>query len=571
MKRGHGLRAALSCIALFTVVGLGTAAASEDSSSGNWTFRVSQGGPASNFDPALMGSLPQSPAQWATCAKLFNYLDRSGRPRLVPEVARGMPRVSQDGKSYTFRIRPGFQFDNGAPVRAANFAWAINRDLNPQMGSPAAAYLTDIVGARDVIAGKARTASGVSEHGEVLTIRLTRRAPDIVQRLATTYLCSVPTNWPIKAGGLVTPSAGPYFVSHYDSNTVVLEKNRYYHGKRPRGPTRIVWSFNQPFDSIPLQVERGDADWGIIAPAATEAIAKQYPRQFHRGPGAAPMCLALNSNRPLFHDSALRKAVSYAIDRRALAAQWGAFAGHVTDHYIPYDMPGYRNEHVYPLTRPNFRKANALARGHRGAAHAIMYVRSPAPAAFTRAQIVQQDLAKSGSRWRSFRPRSHVMPPVSASPSTSSTADAGCSASTGTRPRSSTRASTAGLSGRAGIRTSRIHRRALRPEARCRRAVAWPRTIPRVRENRSRSRTKRRPRRCVYHVQRYPRVRLAADRLRAHQSTVRAELRRSLSQEELGGAGGTTTQTLPSPTAIEDTCLPTGIRFTTALVVGSIL
>lgn len=387
---------ALSCAALFAVVGLGTAAASEDSSSGNWTFRISQGGPASNFDPALMGSLPQSPAQWATCAKLFNYLDRSGRPRLVPEVARGMPRVSQDGKTYTFRIRPGFQFDNGAPVRAANFAWAINRDLNPQMGSPAAAYLTDIVGARDVIAGKARTASGVSEHGEVLTIRLTRRAPDIVQRLGTTYLCSVPTKWPIKAGGLVTPSAGPYFVSHYDSNTVVLEKNPYYHGKRPRGPTRIVWSFNQPFDSIPLQVERGDADWGIIAPAATEAIAKQYPRQFHRGPGAAPMCLALNSDRPLFHDSALRKAVSYAIDRRALAAQWGAFAGHVTDHYIPYDMPGYRNEHVYPLTRPNFRKANALARGHRGAAHAIMYVRSPAPAAFTRAQIVQQDLAKIG-------------------------------------------------------------------------------------------------------------------------------------------------------------------------------
>jgi len=225
---------------------------------------------------------------------------------------------------------------------------------------------------------------------------MTRRAPDIVQRLGMTYLCSVPTKLPIKAGGVVSPSAGPYFVSHYDSNTVVLEENPYYHGKRPRGPTKIVWSFNQPFDSIPLQVERGDADWGIIAPAATEAIAKQYPRQFHRGPGAAPMCLALNSDRPLFHDSALRKAVSYAIDRRALAAQWGAFAGHVTDHYIPYDMPGYRNEHVYPLTRPNFTKARALARGHLGAGHAIMYVRSPAPAAFTRAQIVQQDLAKIG-------------------------------------------------------------------------------------------------------------------------------------------------------------------------------
>ena len=59
-----------------------------------------------------------------------------------------MPRVSQDGKTYTFRIRPGFRFNTGARVRAANFAWAINRDLSPRMGSPAAAYLTDIVGAR---------------------------------------------------------------------------------------------------------------------------------------------------------------------------------------------------------------------------------------------------------------------------------------------------------------------------------------------------------------------------------------------------------------------------------------
>ena len=96
MKRGHGLRVALSCTALFAVVGLGTAAASEDSSSRNWTYGISQGGLASNFDPALMGTLPQSQTPVGDVAKLFfNYLDRSGRPRTRSRGGEGdAPRLS---------------------------------------------------------------------------------------------------------------------------------------------------------------------------------------------------------------------------------------------------------------------------------------------------------------------------------------------------------------------------------------------------------------------------------------------------------------------------------------------
>ena len=64
-----------------------------------------------SVDPALS----YSGVGWAVldtaCAKLMNFRDRSGRAgtRLVPEVAAGGPRVSRDGKTYTFTLRRSFR------------------------------------------------------------------------------------------------------------------------------------------------------------------------------------------------------------------------------------------------------------------------------------------------------------------------------------------------------------------------------------------------------------------------------------------------------------------------------
>jgi len=128
----------------------------------------------------------------ATCALLFRY-PVAGPPAirydLVPEVAAGYPKVSPDGRTYTFTIRKGYRFSTGAPVTAASYAAAINRDLNPKMGSPAAQYLRDIVGAGAVQRGTVSTASGVKVAGSRLIVQLTKRAPDFAARTTTPYFC----------------------------------------------------------------------------------------------------------------------------------------------------------------------------------------------------------------------------------------------------------------------------------------------------------------------------------------------------------------------------------------------
>jgi peptide/nickel transport system substrate-binding protein len=58
----------------------------------------------------------------------------------------------------------------------------------------------------------------------------------------------------------------------------------------------------------------------------------------------------LNVRRPLFHSAAMRRAVNYAFDRRALARQpVRASFGRPTDQYLPPGMPGFRDQRVYPL------------------------------------------------------------------------------------------------------------------------------------------------------------------------------------------------------------------------------
>ena len=104
------------------------------------------------------------------------------------------------------------------------------------MQSPAASFLGDVVGAAEVLAGKATRPSGVRVSGDTLTVRLTKPAPDFLNRIAMPFFCAVPENLPINPNGVNTPpGAGPYYVSSKEVNKrIVLQKNPYYGGSRPQ-------------------------------------------------------------------------------------------------------------------------------------------------------------------------------------------------------------------------------------------------------------------------------------------------------------------------------------------------
>ena len=85
--------------------------------------------------------------------------------RIEPDVAAFPPRVSNDGKTYTFTLRKNARFSDGKPVQADAFARSISRMLIPGMNSPGAEYVKDIVGAEAVSAGTRTVPAGCHRGG----------------------------------------------------------------------------------------------------------------------------------------------------------------------------------------------------------------------------------------------------------------------------------------------------------------------------------------------------------------------------------------------------------------------
>jgi peptide/nickel transport system substrate-binding protein len=374
------------------------------------TFRISFWTP--DFD-AIDPARAYTPASWAvldlTCARLLAYPDRPPPAgfRLQPEVAVGFPRVSRDRKTYVFTLRSGFRFSNGARVRASAFARAINRTLAPEMRSPGARYTQDVVGAEAVQAGRADAASGVVARGNRLVIRLKRPVPELPAWMTMPFFCAVPPGLPVDAEGVRSlPSAGPYYVAEYrPGQRVVVLRNRFYRGSRPHRVDRFEVDLQAAsHEDVLRRIESGQADWGWAAPPlyfdpARRLIAKYGVNRsrFFVKPGLNRRSFVLNTARPLFRDNVrLRRAVNFAVDRDAIVRTAGSpLSARVTDQYLPPTLPGFRDARIYPLRRPDVRRARALARGYTRGGNAMLYT-FDAPLPLALAQLVKRDVARIG-------------------------------------------------------------------------------------------------------------------------------------------------------------------------------
>jgi ABC-type oligopeptide transport system substrate-binding subunit len=402
----------MSASVLMLVVGAGLvgAAASRGTSQtavrNGGTFRIVLPSDFGPIDPALAARGEALVLQSATCALLLRPADKSGRAgfRLVPEIATGFPRISRDGRTYTFTLRKGFRFQTGAHLTAAGFAHAIDRIFNPKLPTELGGFFQDIVGAQDVVEGRATHVSGVRARGYRLVVRLTAPAPDFVFRLSA-YACPVPPSLPVDPEGIGAPfpAAGPYYIARYvPGRTMVLKPNRFYRGRRPHHVAQFVASFvTYPSSEALRMVEKGEADWAdTVSTAFFDVLSPRERRsksQFFSVPYLNMRYLVMNTSRGIFKNNPkLRRAVNFAIDRPALVLQRGGpLSGRPADHYMPSSMPGFRNVRIYPLRRPDLNKARALARGHLRSGKALLYAPNGGPN-IPVAQIVQQNLAKIG-------------------------------------------------------------------------------------------------------------------------------------------------------------------------------
>ena len=317
--------------------------------------------------------------------------------RIAPELAEADPVVSRDGRTYTFTIRKDARFSSGAAVTARDVVHSLERILTPVMQSDQVDLFLDIVGARKMLDGKATRLAGAVAKGRTLIVRLKKPIVDLPARMG---FCVVPAALPADPEGAKAPlpSPAPYYVAKYVPNqSLVLERNRFYRGPRPHHVDRIVADLSSDPNAIVDAIASGNLDWGW-APSplfqrGTE-LAQRYgvnKSQFFVAPGSFVRMFVLNVSRPLFKNNPkLRQAVNFAVNRKALTRELGAFSGTPTDQYLRIS-----DERIYPLAGPDLRTARKLAKGRTRGGKAVLYTRSDPPEV-AQAQVLQQNLKAIG-------------------------------------------------------------------------------------------------------------------------------------------------------------------------------
>ena len=331
-----------------------------------------------NFDPVSRVFPMDEQLTAATCSSLLDY----GPTGLRPEVAAAMPTVSHDGRTYTFRIRPGFRFSppSNEPVTAETFRYTIERTLSP-LAQNYPYYAPDIVGLEayeDAVKAK-RPAhiAGIRAHGMTLSITLAKPAGDFLARLAIPLFCPVPLSTPLDPARVTGPVAsdGPYYFASVEGDRIVLLRNPNYARPPPApgGADRDHGRHPDPEGGRARRQRASSTTSRTTSTARRRCSASRASSTRLYGPGSAaaragrqrfflhtqPMfdMVVFNTQRPLFRNLRLRQAVEYALDRPAMArAFWDAPA---SERIV--QVPGYGPGHVYPLSRPDLRTARRLA------------------------------------------------------------------------------------------------------------------------------------------------------------------------------------------------------------------
>ena len=164
-------------------------------------------------DPQLSYTLEGWEVMYNTYTPLLTYKHAKGEAgtEVVPGLAKDMPEVSADGKTYKLTLRPNMKYSDGTPIKASDFTYAIQRLFKADSGG--SVFYEPIVGASDYADGKADKISGITTDDATgdITIPLTEPNGTFDSVLALPFAAPVPPTTPLDkdATNNPPPSSGP--------------------------------------------------------------------------------------------------------------------------------------------------------------------------------------------------------------------------------------------------------------------------------------------------------------------------------------------------------------------------
>ena len=310
----------------------------------------------------------------------FKHVGGSDGVQVVPDLAVSLPNPG-GGTDYRFSLRSGLRYSTGRPVRPEDVRYTFERLF--KVRSAATSAFDAILGAgacarRPSACDLARGIVADAEANAV-TFHLARRDPDFLYKLALPAAYLVPAGTPNRRlDARPVPATGPYRIGRYrPGRELRLTRNPLFRewskAAQPDGyPDEIVWKLGVDGNAAVSAIQQGKADWmldlGALPAERRREVAVRFASQLHVNAAPVTDNVVLNVRVPPFDDVRVRRALNYAIDRRAVVDLYGgSSAARPSCQILPPQIPGFRRYCPYTVgpTRGGAWRAPNLAAARR--------------------------------------------------------------------------------------------------------------------------------------------------------------------------------------------------------------
>ncbi len=340
---------------------------------------------------------------WSVIKSIFDGLMdyKPGTTELEPDLAESYT-VTDDGLSYTFKLRDGVKFHNGRVMTSADVKYSFERMVNPATQSPGAGYFGMIAGFDDVAGGKATTLSGIeTPDAKTVNFKLTRPDATFLHLMAINFGYIVAREAVEAAGadwGKKPVGTGAFkFVEWVPGQNITMERNKDYFRAGVPYLDKVTFAFGQDPTVSVLRLKNGEVDIlgdGIPPAQFTEAMADAANKdlivegnQLHTG------YVTLNVTVAPFDNLKVRQAVNMAINKDRIVKLINNRAAPASQP-LPPAMPGYNTANKGFAFDPEGAK-KLLAEAGVSEITTELYTMNVDPNPRI-AQAIQQDLAAVG-------------------------------------------------------------------------------------------------------------------------------------------------------------------------------
>jgi oligopeptide transport system substrate-binding protein len=312
-------------------------------------FRFNVGPEPEYLDPALSTALYDARVE----VLLFEGLTAKDPETLQPRP--GMAErwdLSPDGRIYTFHLRRDALWSDATPVTAQDFVYSWTRVLDPKTGSRYAYYLYPVLNAQPFNEGKLKDPAQLGLRAvddKTLEVRLREPVPYFLYLANHSSYYPVP-RWAIERygdhwtdpGHIVTN--GPFLLrEHRIHDRIVVDRNPNYWNRQEVRIGRVIAFSVDDGHTATNMYEAGMVDWlpyPSVPPEFLPSIRGRF-RDLETFTQFALAYYCFNVTRPPLDNVMVRRALSLAIDRRAITDGQLRGGEVPTGSFVPSGFPGY--------------------------------------------------------------------------------------------------------------------------------------------------------------------------------------------------------------------------------------